>query len=95
MKTNPYLGFRLTAEEMDAVDRLAKSRGCSRSDAARLALRFGVPMVEHGFRVDLTRILYILEHLGASIDVIMAREHADVYEQLGMLANKRMEDFHA
>jgi hypothetical protein len=61
----------------------------------RFAMRFGAPLVTHGFKVDLTRLLFILEHLGASIDIIMSREHADVYEHLEALANKRMEQFHA
>jgi hypothetical protein len=95
MTTNPLLSVRMPADEIAAVDRIAAQRGCSRSDAARLAIRFGAPMVEHGFKIDLTRLLFILEHLGASIDVIMARDHADVYEHLTPLANKRMEQFHA
>jgi len=95
MSKNPFLALRLSPAELKDIDRLAEARGCSRSDAARLAMRFGAPLATHGFKVDLTRLLFILEHLGASIDVIMSRDHADVYEALETLANKRMEQYHA
>jgi hypothetical protein len=94
-KGTTVVGVRVGPGELARLDALAKQRSCSRSEAVRLVLDYGLPLASHGFKVDLTRLLFILEHLGASIDVIMAREHADIYPRLEGLVNKRMEQFHA
>jgi hypothetical protein len=94
-KTFEILTVRVSAETSVALDALAKTREISRAEAARLALSYGVNLAAHGFSINITRVLFILEHLGASVDVIMEREHSDVHKLLETLATKRMEQFHA
>jgi len=91
----PHVGFRLAAEELTSLDDLAKLNGCSRSEAARLALRLGLKFARKGTSVDIHRMALLLEHVQASIDVIINREHADAADQLIALAQQRMEEFHA
>ena len=89
------ISVRLRPGEIAALDKLAKARALSRSDVMRAVVATGLPLVAQGFKFNLERILFILEHVGASVDVIMAREHGDVYEHLVALASERMDQFHA
>jgi hypothetical protein len=86
---------RLRRDVSNKLSALAKQRKCSRSEALRSVVELGLPLASHGFNVNVTRLLFILEHLAASVDVIMAREHGDVCEALETIANERMEQFHA
>ncbi len=91
----PYLGFRLGADELAGIDSLANAQSCSRSEAARSALRLGLPLARAGHSIDIHRLVLLLEYMQASIDVIINREHADAADQLVELAQQRMEQFHA
>ena len=95
MTTNPFLALRLSSVELEAIDHLAEKRGCSRSEAARLALTIGVPLATSGLSLDLRRIAILLEYTQAGIDVIVSREHADIADKLEALAIERVEQFHA
>lgn len=95
MSKSNVVSARLRAEQLTELAALAETRNCSRNEAIRIALAVGLPLANQGFTFNVARLLFILEHLGASIDVIMSREHADVYEHLETLAAKRMEEFHA
>jgi len=92
---NPFLGVRLGPSEIEALDRYAQAHSCSRSEAARLALRLGLPLVSKGSSIDLYRMALLLEYVQASLDVIINREHADAADQLIALAQQRMDEFHA
>ncbi len=91
----PHVGFRLGAGELAALDSLATEQSCSRSEAARSALRLGLPLARAGHSIDIHRLVLLLEYMQASIDVIINREHADAADQLVELAQQRMEQFHA
>ena len=91
----PYLGFRLGENELATVDSIAKLQNCSRSEAARSALRLGLPLARAGHSIDIPRLILLLEYMQASIDVIINREHADAADELIQIAQQRMEQFHA
>lgn len=89
------ISVKLRPHEIAALDKLAKARAWSRSEALRAAFATGLPFVAQGFKFNLERILFILEHVGASVDAIMAQEHGDVQENLVALASERTDQFHA
>lgn len=91
----PYLGFRLGAEELKTVDSLAASLDCSRSEAARSALRLGLPLAKAGHSLDIRRLILLLEYTQLAVDVIVQREHSDAAPELEQLAQQRMEKYHA
>ena len=95
MSSNPFLALRVSPVELEAIDRLAEKRGCSRSEAARLALMIGTPLALSGLNLDLRRPAVLLEYTQAGIDVILTREHADLADKLEAIAVQRVEQFHA
>ena len=91
----PQLSFRLGAEEIQSVESLAASLGCSRSEAARTALRIGLPLARAGHSLDVHRLILLLEYTQLAVDVIVQREHSDAAPELEKLAQQRMEQYHA
>lgn len=89
------LTVRLGPDASAAINALAEQRKVSRAEAARLALTYGVPLARQGLNINIERVLVILEFIGAGIDVIMSREHADVSQHLEALASQRVDQFHA
>lgn len=94
-KDTTVVGVRLGPDDLAILDKLSADRRCSRSEALRQVIGLGLPLSAQGFKFNLERILFILEHVGASVDVIMAREHGDVQENLVALASERTDQFHA
>lgn len=92
---SPILSFRLRPEDYSAVDEIASRRSCSRSEVARLAMMFGIPMLQHGHSLNITRVAVLLEYIQAGLDVIISREHTDVADQLLDIAMERVNQFHA
>ncbi len=93
--TNPYLGFRLSEADLAAIDTLAGKRGCSRSEAARLALMIGLPLASSGIVLNMERVALLLEYTQACVDLIVTREHADYADRIEAIARQRVADFHA
>lgn len=91
---NPFVGFRLTPEELVALDGFATSRGCSRSAAARTAISYGLPLAQHGQSINVQRLAMCIERIQASLDMIIHREHADAANRLEEIARARTEQFH-
>lgn len=91
----PNISFRLRSEDSFAIDDVAEKRGCSRSEAARMALMFGIPMLQHGHSLNITRVAVLLEYIQAGLDVIISREHTDMADKLLDVALERVSKFHA
>lgn len=91
----PLLSFRLESDELGSIDNLAELLGCSRSEAARRALRIGLPIARAGHSLDVRRLILLLEYTQAAVDIIVHREHADVASEIKTIAEERMEAYHA
>ena len=92
---NQYVGFRLSPLEVARLDRLAELNGCTRTEAARLAFRFGIPLASTTHSFNISRVLLILEQLSASMDLIVTREHPDFADKIIDIAQERVESHHA
>ena len=93
--SNSTIAFRLSSEEIAALDRVAAKRSCSRSEAARTALMVGIRFAEAEHTFNITRAVLVLEYMQAAIDVIITRDHGDVVPQLREAAKERLATFHA
>ena len=93
--TNQFLSFRVSQTELDALDAIATQRGASRSEIARSALALGVPLLAAARSINVTRMLILLEYTQAALDLIITREHADFAEKLPLIAQERMDTYHA
>ena len=89
------VGVRLAPEEIAEIEALAAERRCSKSEAIRLALGFGLPLARRGVALNLPRIALLLEYIQAGVDLIVSREHADFADNLETIAHRRVEEFHA
>ena len=89
------LSVRLRMSDLAVIDGVAEKRGCTRAEAARIALLFGIPMLSHGHSLNITRVAILLEYIQAGLDVIISREHTDVADQLLDIAMERVSQFHA
>lgn len=92
---SPVISVRFSPTEVEALEAIASKRNCSRSEAARIAISFGLPMAEAGHSFNITRAVLILEYVQAAIDVIITRDHSDVVPQLLEAAKQRLATFHA
>lgn len=88
------LTLRLNDSEWRTLDQACTALGRTRSEVARAALANGLPLVRAGHSIDLRRLITLIEHTQACIDVIINREHADAATQLIELALQRVEEFH-
>lgn len=95
MQNTTVVTVRLAPDEVQAADALASSRGCSRSEAIRLALSFGIPLARQGVTLNLPRFALLLEYIQAGVDLIVSREHADFADRLEAIALSRVDEFHA
>ena len=93
--TTHHVGFRLSSQAVATLDSFAKERGCSRSEASRLVLHFGLPLAVASHSFNVSRVLLILEQLSASMDLIVTREHPDYAEKIIDIAQERVEVHHA
>lgn len=95
MSDNNFINLRCNPQELALIDALAKQRGCTRSEAVRIAIRAGADPAITGLAVDLRRLILLVEYTQAAVDIIVHREHADVAPEIEAIANERMEEFHA
>jgi hypothetical protein len=91
----PFIGFQVSSEDLARLDAIAEKNGCSRSEAARSALRFGAPLALDSHSIDIKRLILLLEYTQAAVDLIVHREHGDLAPGLEQIAHERMEEFHA
>ena len=91
----PFIGFQVSTADLASLDEIAVKNGCSRSEAARNALRLGLPLALAGHSLDVRRLILLLEYTQAAVDLIVHREHGDLAQGLEQIAHERMEEFHA
>jgi hypothetical protein len=95
MKEYQVVGVRLPPDEFEQLERLMEARGCSKSEAMRLALSFGIPLALQATGVNVRRFATALEFLVASMGIIIRREHPDHEAEVRELVLERLEEFHA
>ncbi|WP_310105954.1 hypothetical protein [Sphingomonas sp. BE138] len=93
-ESDRILTLRLSKADWELVERLAKSQGYTRAQAARSAIALGARFAEAGHTFNITRAVLVLEYMQAAIDVIIARDHGDVVPQLRAAAKERLATFH-
>ena len=95
MNRMPTLTVRFTRAEIRVIEALAASRGCSRSEAVRIAIRLGAPLAKDGFSINFTRVAEVLEQVGAGLALIIKRDHPDFAEMIDRLTDERLGQYHA
>ena len=93
--TNTYIGFRLSGSDLALLDAVVAKRNFGRSEAIRAALSIGLPLLEAGHSFNLKRSLLLLEYIQAGMDLIITREHSDFADKLPLIAQERMDTYHA
>ena len=68
------IGVGLSAPALSELDAFAREKGVSRSEAARVAIAIGLPMLRLGIAIDGQRALTILEHTQLALSLIVERE---------------------
>ena len=94
MDKMPIVTVRFTRAEIRAIDALAASRGCSRSEAIRIAFRLGAPLAKDGFAINFTRFAEVIEQVGAGIALIIKRDHPDFSDMIERLTDERLGQYH-
>ena len=89
------LTVRLSEADWDVVVRIADQRGFSRAEVGRMALMYGMKMLQSGHGFNLKRTLLLLEYIQAGMDLIITREYADFADKLLPIAQKRVDTYHA
>lgn len=91
---NPFVAFRLTSDEMAALDAFASIQKCSRSDAARTAIAYGLPLAQNGNTINILRLAMCIERMQAMLDMIIHREHPDAVSRLEEISRERVVTYH-
>ena len=95
MKTNnTLLSVRLGPTETYALDEIASARGCSRANAARLAIGIGAEFARRGHTINMTRLVLQVEKIAATVDSQHTRDHGDCSDELTSVAMECVERFH-
>lgn len=92
---SPIISVRFSPSEVEALEAIASRRNCSRSEAARIAINYGLPLANAGHSFNVTRTVLLLEYMQAAIDVIITRDHGDVVGELLEAAKQRLAIYHA
>lgn len=95
MKDYPNHCVRLNPSETEQLERLMKARDCSKAEAMRIALSYGVPLALSATGVNVRRFATAVEFLVASMGIIIRREHPDHEAEVRELVLERLEEFHA
>lgn len=64
------------------VDELAKVRGVSRSEAIRISVDLGLPLLRLGLALNTQRAITILEHTQLALTTIISREYPELGDDL-------------
>lgn len=92
---NDKFSVRLTPAELSLLQTVAATRGETQSECLRAAVRFGLPLVLSGTKLDLYRLIANIEYLQAALETIITRDHPEVADRLLDIAVERVEQFHA
>jgi len=76
------------------VDQLATSRGVSRSEAIRIALEVGIPLLKAGLSLNAERAVTILEHTQLALSLIVQEQYPADAEHLIAQALSNVREHH-
>ena len=80
---------------IDIVDQLAASRGVSRSEAIRIALEVGIPLLKAGLSLNAERAVTILEHTQLALSLLVERQYPEDVNELIDMALRNVREYHA
>lgn len=90
-----HVSIRLSPEDWDEVTALAKDRGCTRSEIARLAVTLGIPLAKSATAVNHRRYAVILEFLASAMSAHIRRNLPDFEEEIQETMLLRLEQHHS
>ena len=88
------IGVGLAPEQIADIERLAADRKVSRSEAIRLAIAVGLPMLRMGMAVNTRRTLVILEHTQLVLSMMAERQYPDDAAQILQMAFENVDTHH-
>lgn len=94
-RTHRGLGVSLSHELIAELDDYASSKGISRTEAIRVAIGVGLPMLKLGLAVNTQRTLAILEHTQLALSLLVERQYPDDAGALVDMAFQNVEEYHA
>lgn len=89
------VGVTLSPQMVAKLDHLASSRGVSRSEAIRVSLELGVPLLNLGIALNGQRALTILEHTQLALSLLVERQYPEDSEELVRAAMRNVREHHA
>lgn len=89
------IGVGLTTEGLEQFDRYALDKGVSRSEAARVAIMVGLPLLKLGIAINGQRALTILEHTQLALSLIVERQWPEDSDELIRVAMRNVREHHS
>ena len=89
------IGVGLTTEGLEQLDRYALDKGVSRSEAARIAIMVGLPLLKLGIAINGQRALTILEHTQLALSLLVERQYPEDSDELIRAAMRNVREHHA
>ncbi|MBN06093.1 CopG family transcriptional regulator [Ponticaulis sp.] len=89
------VGVTLSPQMVDKLDHLASSRGVSRSEAIRVSLELGVPLLHLGIAINGQRALTILEHTQLALSLLVQKQYPEDSDELIEIAMRNVREHHA
>ena len=89
------IGVGLTAEGLEQLDSYALDKGVSRSEAARVAIMVGLPLLRLGIAINGQRALTILEHTQLALSMIVQRQWPEDSSELIEMAMRNVREYHS
>lgn len=89
------IGVGLTTEGLEQLDRYALDKGISRSEAARVAIMVGLPLLRLGIAINGQRALTILEHTQLALSLIVERQWPEDSDELIRVAMRNVREHHS
>ena len=94
MKTFRAVGVSLAQDQFARIDALASGLGMSRSAIIRQLIDVGLPFVEAGHGVNVTRLIAIIESTQAATDRLLTLADPEFAERLPALTIERLKAYH-
>ena len=88
------VGVTLNPQVIEKIDELAKLRGVSRSEAIRISVDIGLPLLNLGIALNAERALTILEHTQLALSLLVERQYPDDVPQLVNMALNNVREYH-
>lgn len=89
------VGVSLSPGMLSELDAYAATKGLSRSEAIRVAIAVGLPMLKLGLAVNTQRTLAILEHTQLALSLLVERQYPEDAGALVDMAFQNVEEYHA